>query len=73
MTMAQMTFWSTLTVTSVVLTGVFYPGVRRQASSARDSALAATMAALLCGTGFALVVAFLVNVVHQWVNGPAPS
>lgn len=65
MTLAQITFWSVGGVLSLGLTLLFYPGVRRRADSARDSFLASAMAALLLGTGAALVAAFLVNAVAQ--------
>ncbi len=68
MTGAQLTFWITNAIFSGGLFIAFYPGVRRQAQSAWDSALAASMAALLCGTSAALFIAFFVNawsVVYQ--------
>lgn len=65
MTVAQLTFWSALSVLSVVLTALFYPGVRRQAQSASNSLLAAGMAAVLCATGAALAASFVVNAIVQ--------
>lgn len=61
MTAAQLTFWISEAVLSIGLFTAFYPGVRRQAASARDSALASAMAATLCATTAALVMAFMVN------------
>lgn len=67
--LAQITFWTVGGVLSVALTAAFYPGVRRQAGSARDSALAASMAALLCATTCALASSFVVNAVARLVGG----
>ncbi len=61
MTAAHIAFWGVGLLTSVSLAAAFYPGVRRRAKSARDSAIAAGMAALLCGATAALAASFLVH------------
>jgi hypothetical protein len=66
-----MTFFGVGGFLSLGLTAFFYPGVRRQASNARDSLLASAMAALLCATSAALVASFLVNAAAQ-LFGPSP-
>lgn len=68
MTTAQLTFWLVGGLTALALPIVFYPGVRRHAENARDSALAAAMAGWLCAAALALISAFVVNAVTQLVG-----
>lgn len=69
MSWAQLTFWWVGAALFVACTVFFYPGVRRHAPSAKESLLAATMAALLCAAGGALTAAFAVNAVSQLFGG----
>lgn len=60
--------WTTLLVTligTVALGVAFYPGVRRQGASSRNSFWAAFMAALLCAVTLALVAGALHNGLAQ--------
>ena len=61
MSPAQMTFLATTGGLTLVLVPLFYAGVRKHASSRRDSALAAAMAATLCATPVGLLLGAVVN------------
>ncbi len=61
-----MTFYAVAVGASVLGTALLYPGVRQHSASAKNSLLAASMAAVLAATALALVVSALFNAASAW-------
>lgn len=61
-----MTFYGVTVAATVLGTALLYPGVRKHSTSAKNSLLAASMAAVLAATALALVVSALFNAASTW-------
>ncbi len=68
LTIPQLIFWTICLGGTLLCTVLFYPGVKRNAYSKRDSWLASFMAAALMSTFMALIVSFFANVIDKLVS-----